>query len=309
MRTARVSLFLLVVCLLTPPVVAVSVIRVPQDAATIQAAVDRAQPGDVILVRPGLYLEAVIIRTSGISLIADVPDDHIFRGPDERVILDGEMTRTRLIRVRGEPGAPVSDVVIRGFWLRRFKDRGISLENTQECRVENNEASDGAPLPDFSAGMWLDNSSFTTVAGNYFHDTTMFGLGIGGSHFNIVRGNLFLRIHDRQPQPTGCGISTWNASRNVIIQNRFEFNGWGILFQSDRTPSTANLVQENTLHSNYLRAIEIDEPNNGNWVLNNNATGNSIQHRGPPGRFDLWDVGEMNNVWQGNQAYSPFTPR
>ena len=58
-----------------PAAQAVSVIRVPQDAATIQAAVDRAQPGDIVLVSPGVYREAVLIQKSYISLIADVPAD------------------------------------------------------------------------------------------------------------------------------------------------------------------------------------------------------------------------------------------
>ena len=44
-------------------------LRVPADYATIQAAVDAAAPGDVILVAPGIYEEAVTdhVPSSGVK--------------------------------------------------------------------------------------------------------------------------------------------------------------------------------------------------------------------------------------------------
>ena len=45
----------------TLPAPTVSAIRVPSEAFSIQAAVDMAQPGDLILVDPGVYNEEVLI--------------------------------------------------------------------------------------------------------------------------------------------------------------------------------------------------------------------------------------------------------
>ena len=44
------------------------VLRVPDDYATIQSAVDEARPGDMVLVGPGVYRESVIVETDQIVI-------------------------------------------------------------------------------------------------------------------------------------------------------------------------------------------------------------------------------------------------
>src|SRR5689334_19153299 len=46
-------------------------LRVPQDFATIQKAVDAAQPGDAIVVASGTFVENVLINRSDIALKGD----------------------------------------------------------------------------------------------------------------------------------------------------------------------------------------------------------------------------------------------
>lgn len=56
-------------------------LRVPDDFGTIQEAVDAAEPGDLVLISPGVYHEAVQVQTENI----------VIRGLDRNeVILDGE---------------------------------------------------------------------------------------------------------------------------------------------------------------------------------------------------------------------------
>ena len=56
-------------------------LNVPDDYATIQEAVDASEPGNLVLIGPGTYHEAVIVQT----------DDIVIRGTDRNeVILDGE---------------------------------------------------------------------------------------------------------------------------------------------------------------------------------------------------------------------------
>ena len=54
--------------LLGPPSQFAHIIHVPVDKPTIQGAVDAAQPGDLILVAPGTYHEAVKVCTSDLTI-------------------------------------------------------------------------------------------------------------------------------------------------------------------------------------------------------------------------------------------------
>ena len=38
---------------------------VPRDFDTIQEAVDEAEPGDTVLIQPGVYVESVVVTTPG----------------------------------------------------------------------------------------------------------------------------------------------------------------------------------------------------------------------------------------------------
>ena len=82
------------------------VIDVPGDAKTIQAGVDRARPGDLVLIGPGVYREAVVVATDGVVL----------RGVDRnRTILDGEFKRENGVKVVGADGVAVENLTARNY--------------------------------------------------------------------------------------------------------------------------------------------------------------------------------------------------
>ena len=89
---------------------------VPADAKTIQAGVDRAKSGDLVLVSPGVYRESVEVATDGIVL----------RGVDRnRTILDGEFRRANGVFVAGADGVAVENLTTRNYTENGFFWSGV----------------------------------------------------------------------------------------------------------------------------------------------------------------------------------------
>jgi hypothetical protein len=90
-------------------------IRVPQDAPTIQAGVDRAREGDLVLIGPGVYRETVRVNTPRI----------VIRGLDRNtVILDGEFTRSDGLRITSD-GVAVENLTVRNYLSNGLIFNGI----------------------------------------------------------------------------------------------------------------------------------------------------------------------------------------
>ena len=101
-----------------------SVIRVPEDHETIQAALDAAAPGDLVLVGKGVYEEAVDVTTADVTI----------RGVDRNeVILDGGFELENGIRVLDTDGVVVENLTVRNyvsngvFWTGSDRYRGSYL--------------------------------------------------------------------------------------------------------------------------------------------------------------------------------------
>jgi plastocyanin len=135
-------------------------INVPADAPTIQAGVNRAKPGDLVLVAPGVYKEAVRVTTDGI----------VIRGVDRATtVLDGEFTRDNGVFVVGADGVAVENLTARNykengfFWnavlgyrgsyltAYRNGDYGIYAYDSQYGQFDHSYAS-GSPDSGFYIG-------------------------------------------------------------------------------------------------------------------------------------------------------------
>jgi hypothetical protein len=86
------------------------VLAVPLDHPSIQAAVDAARPGDLILIAPGVYRESVIVRTERL----------VIRGLDRNeVVLDGgfELSDGFIVAADG--------IAIENLTVQRYRQNGI----------------------------------------------------------------------------------------------------------------------------------------------------------------------------------------
>jgi Phospholipase_D-nuclease N-terminal/Right handed beta helix region len=89
-----------------PPPLPGATIHVPRDVATIQEAVDRAEPGGLVLISPGVYDEAVVVTTPFLTI----------RGLDRNgVILDGAFELDAGIHVIEADGVSVENLTIRNY--------------------------------------------------------------------------------------------------------------------------------------------------------------------------------------------------
>ena len=86
-------------------------ISVPEDHQTIQAAVDAAKPGDMIMIGEGTYNEAVDVETDRLTI----------RGADRNTtILDGQFKLENGIRVLSAKGVAVENLTARNYTTNGF---------------------------------------------------------------------------------------------------------------------------------------------------------------------------------------------
>lgn len=133
----------------TLPVPEIDAIRVPLDFFSVQDAVNAAQPGDLVLLDPGVYTEEVVITTP----------DIVVRGRDRNtVFIDGLHSATTGINVLAD-GVAIENLTVRNYLgdgiivqansvgvpRNRFRalhvttsntgKNGINLENTTNAEI------------------------------------------------------------------------------------------------------------------------------------------------------------------------------
>jgi parallel beta-helix repeat protein len=171
-----------------------TLIRVPEDYATIQAAVDAASSGSTITVTAGTYVEHVVIAKS------------------LKVIGAGRSST----RINGsESGNCVhitaNNVEISGFTIESG-DNGIYVESSDNCSVDNNSISDN------SEGIYLRDSNNNLITHNSLTKNIHYlcAIHLSASNDNVIRDNDIFE--------NGKGVYVYNSNHNLIYHNNFEDN-------------------------------------------------------------------------------------
>jgi predicted outer membrane repeat protein len=208
-----------------------SLIYVPDDYSTIQAAINAATDGDTIIVRPGTYMENIDYLGKEITVRSE-------QGPLVTII-DGNQAG-HVVLIESVPGIPV----IEGFTLRN----GYLAD------------SNGAGIRCFNASALIKNNIITQNAAYGTYNGRAGGVDCGGNGYTPqLIGNLFI---DNYSQIRGGGINVTHdvvaTMENCVFWNNTAGHGGGAL--SLRVDATLNVnnctVYDNT--ANYGGAVLID---------------------------------------------------
>jgi parallel beta-helix repeat protein len=270
-----------------------SVLRVPDDFATIQAAVNAAQPGDAIQVASGTYCENVVITKSDLRL-RTAPGAN-------RAVLDGTCL--------GRLGAGIhvmgaARVEISGFIIEHF-EWGIFLHSTTDSRFQLNQARFNTTVPRTGVlpqsrgiGILLEASSSNSVSENELLENGRNGIVIrGASTGNTARAN---RLKDNNREGGGCNLMvSGGASANWIVENEVLGDlGAGIMIGPG--VATANHVEQNRVHGFAGPGILLMASASLNFIEQNNASGNGLSSASPQ-NVDLFDASDpVDNTWLRN---------
>jgi hypothetical protein len=212
-----------------PPAQFGHVLHVPGDQSTIQAAVNAASPGDLILVAPGVYHEAVKVCTADLTI----------RGEDRNTtILDGQSKLTNGFTVLAD------DVIVENMTAHHYIGNGFFWTDQTGFR--------GSYLTAYDNG---DYGIYAFGSRNGEFDRS-YASGSPDSGFYI--GQCFpcdAVINHVHSEGNGLGYSGTNAGGNLLIENsEWDRNSAGIvpntLDSEGGPPERGAMLVGNYVHDN-----------------------------------------------------------
>jgi nitrous oxidase accessory protein NosD len=242
---------------------------------SIQAAVNQAQPGDTVLVKPGVYRQSVLITTDGITLRGSgdfrrgtvieppsAPPHNLCTsafGPTSVCILAKKVSKTGVVET------PVYNDTVTGLYVTGSPGNGVFGYGTYGLTVQRVVAvNDGA----------YGISRFESTKTLFANDTA-----VGNSEAGFYVGdspNAATVVRDDVAIGNTLGIFVRHARGVTVVHNRSTGNCQGILVLDDGQAGGAGnaLLQSNSVFRNnmFCPASEEAPPLQGGGILLLGAT-------------------------------------
>jgi parallel beta-helix repeat protein len=253
---------------------------------SIQAAVDAANPGDTVLVRPGTYYQEVVIQTDRIKLqgsLAAIRPPLVDTSPCGQIAI---CVVGNIDFNTGEIFGYVHGVTVTGFTVNGFANSGIFAYAADRTTFSNNTS-----LSNAAYGLVAFTTIYTTMFGNVARQNGEAGLYIGDSP--VANAS----VHDNAAQANTFGILFRNSTAGTLQHNTITHNCGGIIVLADSPGPASNVnVLSNTVSGN-TSACDSEDAGpvsgigiallgadhvfvSGNTVRDNTPTGDTIAEGG-----------------------------
>jgi len=194
---------------------------------SIQAAVNNSISGDVIIVKPGTYVENIKIANENLTIRSD-------SGDPNNTIIKARNSHADVFLLKAD------DIKVSGFKISGATEpsyAGIFLCSSDNCIIENNI------LLNNSCGIYLWCATKSKISKNAVTDNGVYGgILLASANFNILSGNKVSNNHNG----IYMGTSNDNILSNNTIQNSDNL-GFFICSKSNR-----NLVYNNYFNENKI---------------------------------------------------------
>ena len=208
------------------------------DFRTIQAAVNAADAGDKVAVRPGTYRESVTIAGRGKRYL------RIVGNPSKpgRVVLDGRNKKQNGFFVNG-----ADEVTISGFKARDYRANGFFVVNNVGYKLTNLYADHTGVY-----GVYAFNSKGGEMSRSKarYHSDAGFYIGQTPQQSNPIRSV----VRDVESWGNPIGFSATNMRYVTITRSKFFNNGIGVVpnaLESEKfPPAEENVITNNDIFWN-----------------------------------------------------------
>ncbi|MDD2666550.1 MAG: NosD domain-containing protein [Methanocellales archaeon] len=252
-----------------------SIIYVPDDYSTIQAAIDNASDGYTIIVRDGTYIENIDVN--------------------KRLTIESENGSDYTHVQAQNPGYDVFDVMadyvnISGFTLtgaNGFIRAGIYLDEANYCNISSNNVSNN------DCGIYLDGSylyhSSDNIISNNNASNNWYGIYLLYSSNNTISNNT-------ANSNNFYGIYLYRSNSNTISNNTANSNNYydGIRLSY----SNSNTISNNTANLNNYCGLELVDSSNNNTISSNTFNSNND--------YGIWLADSGNNTIYNNYLNNTY---